>query len=116
MKQLILALSLISSTAMATGSLTQTEQGEVELLLAESASKLLYLERDCNKPTDQDKFEELAQVKAFSEGYETIEGISWARIESQSEDKYKVLKTQAPQGQLCEQYKNDIKGNYRFLK
>ena len=116
MKQLILVLSLISSTAMATGTLTQIEQGEVELLLAESASKLLYLERDCNKPIDKEKFEELAQIKAFSEGYETIKGISWARIESQSEHNYTVLKTQAPQGQLCEQYQSDIKGNYRFLK
>jgi hypothetical protein len=43
MKKLIIALSLISSTAMASGSLTQTEQGEIELLLAETASKLLYL-------------------------------------------------------------------------
>jgi len=72
MKQLIIALSLISSTAMATGTLTQIEQGEVELLLAESASKLLYLERDCNKPIDKEKFEELAQIKAFSEGYESM--------------------------------------------
>lgn len=75
MKQLTLALSLISSTAMATGTLTQIEQGEIELLLADSASKLLYLERDCNKPIDTEKFEELAKIKAFSEGYESIEGI-----------------------------------------
>ena len=84
----MLALSLISSTAMATGTLTQIEQGEVELLLAESASKLLYLERDCNKPIDNEKFEELAKIKAFSEGYESIEGISWSRIEVQSQHGY----------------------------
>ena len=116
MKQLILALSLISSTAMATGTLTQREQGEVELLLAESASKLLYLERDCNKPFDNEKFEELAQIKAFSEGYESIEGISWPRIEAQSQRGYEKLNAQASQGQLCEQFNREIKGNYRFLK
>lgn len=116
MKQLILALSLISSTAMATGTLTQMEQGEVELLLAESASKLLQLERDCNKPIDNEKFEELAQIKAFSEGYGSIEGINWSRIEVQSQHGYEKLKAQAPQGQLCEQFNSKIKGNYRFLK
>lgn len=116
MKQLILALSLISSTAMATGSLTQTEQGEVELLLAESASKLLYLERDCNKPIDTEKFKELAQLKAFSEGYMTIEGISWDRVKRKAHQGYGALKIEAPLGQLCEQYRSDIKGNYRFLK
>jgi hypothetical protein len=116
MKQLILALSLISSTAMATGTLTQIEQGEVELLLAESAGKLLYLERDCNRPIDNDKFEELAKIKAFSEGYQSIEGISWSRIEVQSQRSYEKLKVQASQGQLCEQFNREIKGNYRFLK
>lgn len=116
MKQLILALSLISSTAMATGTLTQIEQGEIELLLADSASKLLYLERDCNKPIDNEKFEELAKIKAFSEGYESIEGISWSRIEVQSQHGYEKLKAEASQGQLCEQFNREIKGNYRFLK
>ena len=101
---------------MATGSLTQTEQGEVELLLAETASKLLYFERDCNKPIDSNKFKALAPLKAFSDGYETMAGISWVRIESQAEQNYKVLKAQAPQGQLCEQYQSGIKGIYPFLK
>jgi len=33
----------------------------------------IYLERDCGKAMDVDKFKELARLKAFSEGYMKIE-------------------------------------------
>jgi len=116
MKKFILILLLLSSSSFATESLTNTEKGEVELLLAEAASKLLYLERDCNQPIDTEKFKELAQLKAFSEGYMTIEGISWDRVKRKAHQGYGALKIEAPLGQLCQQYQSDIKGNYRFLK
>lgn len=116
MKRLILPLLILSSTAFADNSLTKAEKGEVELMLAESASKLLYLERDCGKAMDAGKFKELAKLKAFSEGYMTIEGISWDRVKRKAHKGYGALKIEAPMGELCEQYRSDIKGNYRFLK
>jgi hypothetical protein len=116
MKKIILILLLLSNTSFATESLTTTEKSEVELLLAEAASKLLYLERDCSLPMDTDKFKELAKIKAFSEGYMTIEGISWDRVKRKAHQGYGALKIEAPLGQLCSQYQKDIKGNYRFLK
>ncbi|ALO35073.1 hypothetical protein CMT41_10350 [Colwellia sp. MT41] len=116
MKFLILPLLLLSSTAFAAEPLTKVEKGEVELLLAEAASKLLYLERDCGKPMDVEKFKELAKIKAFSEGYMTIEGISWERVKKKAHQGYGMLKIEAPLGELCDDYRAQIKGNYRFLK
>ena len=109
-------LLLVSNATLAAESLTKAEKGEVELLLAEAASKLLYLERDCSMPMDKNKFKELARIKAFSEGYMTIEGISWDRVKRKAHQGYGALKIEAPLGQLCQQYKSDIKGNYSFLK
>lgn len=116
MKRLILPLLLLSSTAFAAEPLTKAEKGEIELLLADAASKLIYLERDCGKAMDAEKFKELAKLKAFSEGYMTIEGISWERVKKKAHKGYGMLKIEAPLGELCEQYKAAIKGNYRFLK
>jgi len=116
MKRLILPLLLLSSAAFAAEPLTKAEKGEVESLLAEAASKLIYLDRDCGKPIDSEKFKELSKLKAFSEGYMTIEGISWERVKRKAHQEYGMLKIDAPLGELCEQYKAAIKGNYRFLK
>jgi hypothetical protein len=116
MKRLILPLLLLSSATFAAEPLTQSEQGEVESLLSEAAGKLIYLERDCGKEMDTEKFKELAKIKAFSEGFMTIEGISWERVKRKAHQKYGMLKIDAPLGELCEQYKAEIKGNYRFLK
>ncbi|TPH15240.1 hypothetical protein [Litorilituus lipolyticus] len=116
MKYLILPLALISTSVFASDTLSKSEKGEVELMLAEAASKLIYLERDCGKPMDKQKFKELAKIKAFSEGFTTIEGISWERVKRKAHKGYGALKIEAPVGELCEQYKADIKGNYRFLK
>ena len=116
MKSLILPLLLLSSASFAAEPLTTAEKGEIELLLAEAASKLIYLERDCDKAMDPDKFKELAKLKAFSEGYMTIEGISWKRVQKKAHQGYGMLKIEAPLGELCEQYKAAIKGSYRFLK
>ncbi len=116
MKRFILPLVLLSSSILASEPLSKADKGEIELMLAEAGSKLLYLERDCGKPVDVDKFKELAKIKAFSEGFVTIEGISWERVKRKSHQGYGALKIEAPLGELCEQYKKDIKGNYRFLK
>lgn len=119
MKGLILSLSLVllSTTAIANDdALSKREKGEIELLLAESASKLIYLERDCDMPMDKSKFKELSKLKAFSEGHLSIEGISWERVKRKSHQAYGMLKIEAPIGELCEQFKADIKGSYRFLK
>lgn len=116
MKLLILPLVLLSSIAFADQSLTKSEKSEVELLLAESASKLIYLERDCGKAMDTEKFKELAKIKAFSEGFTTIEGISWERVKRKAHQGYGMLKIEAPLGELCKQYREDIRGSYRFLK
>ena len=115
MKRLILPL-LLSSAVLAAEPLTKTEKGEVESLLAEAASKLIYLDRDCGKAIDAEKFKELSKLKAFSEGYMTIEGISWNRVKRKAHQGYGMLKIEAPLGELCEQYKKDIKGTHQFLK
>jgi hypothetical protein len=116
MKRIILPLLLISSSALANNALSSTDKSEIELLLSESASKLIYLERDCDLPMDTGKFKELAKLKAFSEGYSSIEGISWNKVKRKAHQGYGVLKIEAPLGELCEQYRADIKGKYRFLK
>ncbi len=116
MKHIILPLLLLSFTAAASDTLTSSEKSEVELLLSEAGSKLIYTERDCGKPIDVDKFKELAKLKAFSEGFMTIEGINWERVKRKAHQGYGVLKIEAPLGELCEQYLADIKAKYRFLK
>ncbi|OUS00328.1 hypothetical protein A9Q81_10650 [Gammaproteobacteria bacterium 42_54_T18] len=116
MKRLILPLLAISCATIAAEPLTKTEKSEVESLLAEAASKMIYLNRDCGKEIDKNKFKELSKLKAFSEGYMTIEGVSWERIKRKAHQEYGMLKIDAPLGELCEQYKAAIKGSYRFLK
>lgn len=116
MRRLILPLLLLSSTGFAAEPLTKAEKGEVESLLAEAGSRMIYLERDCGKPIDAEKFKELSKLKAFSEGYMTIEGISWQLVKRKAHQEYGMLKIDAPLGELCEQYEAAIKGKYRFLK
>ncbi len=116
MKRYLLPLLAISCTTIAAEPLSKSEKGELESLLAEAASKMIYLNRDCGKDINADKFKELAKLKAFSEGFMTIEGISWERVQRKAHQEYGMLKIDAPLGELCEQYKAAIKGNYKFLK
>ncbi len=116
MKRIILPLLALSCATFAAEPLTKAEKGEVESLLAEAGSKMIYLTRDCGKEIDAEKFKELAKLKAFSEGYMTIEGISWDRVKRKAHQEYGMLKIDAPLGELCDKYKAAIKGNYRFLK
>ncbi|OUS31349.1 hypothetical protein A9Q98_02790 [Thalassotalea sp. 42_200_T64] len=116
MKYFLILFTLLSANAFAEDGLSKSQVKKVEAILIEAASKALYLTRDCDKPIDPSKFQELAKIKAFSEGYETIEGVSWETIKREAHRQYGVLKTEAPLGELCEQYKADIKGNYKFLK
>ena len=116
MKRLILPLLAFSCATIAAEPLTKAEKSEVESLLAEAGSKMIYLNRDCGKDVDAEKFKELAKLKAFSEGYMTIEGISWERVKRKAHQEYGMLKIDAPLGELCEQYKAAIKGSYKFLK
>ena len=116
-KLIAVMLSLVVSFGcFATEKLSKNQVKEVEALLIEATSKLIYLDRDCDKPIDGEKVKELAKLKAFSEGYHTLEGISWENIREQAHRKYGELKMKAPIGELCEQYKADIKDNYQFLK
>lgn len=116
MKFLILPLLALSGSAFADQALTKSEKGEVELMLAEAASKLIYLDRDCGRAVNADKFQELAKIKAFSEGYMSIEGISWDHVKREAHIGYGSLKMKAPMGEFCAQYKVDIKDSYEFLK
>lgn len=116
MKRLLLPLLLLSSTAFAVEPLTSSEKKEVESLLAEAASKMIYLSRDCHKEIDPDKFKELAKLKAFAEGYMTIDGISWEHVKRKAHQEYGMLKIDAPLGELCDQYEASIKDSYKFLK
>ena len=116
LKALFISCVLLCAPAMAEEALTKSEKAQVEAILTEAASKLIYLDRDCDKPIDGEKFKELAKLKAFSEGFETIEGISWETIRVEAHRQYGVLKTEAPVGELCKQYEADIKDSYMFLK
>ena len=106
----------VSFSCFASEELSKEQVKDVEALLVEATSKLIYLDRDCDKPIDGEKVKELAKLKAFSEGFHTLEGISWESIRVEAHRKYGELKVKAPVGELCEQYKADIKGSYKFLK
>lgn len=109
---------LFSSHAIAHDdkNLTEEQIQEVEALLTEAAGKLIYMNNECDAPVDAEKFKELAKIKAFSEGYQTIEGISWEHVKEDANRQYEALKMQAPEGELCEKFKNDFKNAYPFLK
>ena len=116
MKKLILPLVFLSSSVFAAQPLSDAHKGEIELMLAEAASKLIYLNNDCGKSIDPEKFKELAKLKAFSEGYMTIEGISWENTKRKANKMYGALKIEAPMGELCSEFREDIRGHYDFLK
>jgi hypothetical protein len=107
---------ILSSSVFSAQPLSDTHKGEIELLLAEAASKLIYLNNDCNKSIDPEKFKEIAKIKAFSEGYMTIDGISWENTKRKANKMYGALKIEAPLGEMCSEFREDIRGHYRFLK
>lgn len=122
MKYLIILLAALSATTFAhetpeaPKTLSSSEVEQVEVLLTEAAAKSIYVTRHCDKPIDVDKFKELAKIKAFSEGFETIEGISWDNVKEGAHKQYDALNAKAPKGELCVEYLADLKGKYRFLK
>lgn len=116
MKPILLLLTVFSFSSVASESLSTDQINSVQNLLAEAGGKSLYVTELCDKPIDPEKFKELAKIKAFSEGYETIEGISWEVVKDKAHKQFAELKKQAPEGQLCDKYLADLKGNYRFLK
>ena len=116
MKNILILMMLLTSATISAETLSKSQSNEIESLLAESSSKLIYLERDCGKDMDVDKFKEIAKLKAFSEGYTTLNGISWADVREQAHQDYGVLRAEAPAGELCHAYEEQIKGTYRFLK
>ncbi|WP_394175097.1 hypothetical protein [Thalassotalea litorea] len=110
------ATGLLSANTIASEKPDAEERQEIEMLLAEAAGKMIYLTRQCDKPVDEEKFKELSKLKAFSEGYESIEGISWENVRDQANQNYGELKANGPDGEYCEQYEQDIKNAYPFLK
>ncbi|TRX56556.1 hypothetical protein [Thalassomonas sp. M1454] len=116
MKPILLLLTVFSFASVASEPLSPLEVKEVQKLLAEAASKAKYVDEICEMPISAEKFKELSKIKAFSEGYETIEGISWEAVKDIALKEYDELKKQAPDGQYCDKYLADLKGNYRFLK
>lgn len=89
---------------------------KLEYILAEAGSKSLYLTRDCDKPIDPEKFKSMADVKAVMEGFKSADEVNWDNIQLASHIKYAELKTDAPMGELCSQYKKEVKGKYKWLK
>lgn len=119
MKYLIILLAALSANTFAhepVDALSSSQIKQVEALLTEAAGKSIYVTNHCDKPIDPSKFKELAKIKAFSEGYETIEGISWDNVKEGAHQQYADLKAKAPKGELCAEYLADLKGKYRFLK
>lgn len=105
-----------NAQALTEKELTEEQVSEVEILLTEAASKLIYMNNECNAPIDAEKFKELAKIKAFSEGYQTIEGISWDHVKVEAHRQYGQLKVEAPMGEYCDKFKEDFKSAYPFLK
>lgn len=89
---------------------------KLEYILAEAGSKSLYLTRDCDKPIDPEKFKDMADVKAVMEGFQSADEVNWDSIKLASHIKYAELKTEAPMGEYCAQYKKEVKGKYKWLK
>ncbi|QDP02079.1 hypothetical protein FNC98_12455 [Thalassotalea sp. PS06] len=112
----LVIVALSSPLVFANEAPNAQERQEIEMLLAEAAGKMIYLTKQCDKPVDKDKFKELSKLKAFSEGYESIEGISWENVRDEANQNYGELKAKGPNGEFCEQYEKDIKNAYPFLK
>ena len=118
MKRLLFIFTMLAMPAMpmAATPLSEDDAKEVEAILVEAASKLLYIDRDCKMPVDPEKFKELAKIKAFSEGYLTLEGVSWEHVKHDAHVAYAELKKKAPLGELCDQYRKQLSENYQLLK
>ena len=95
--------------------LTVNQIADLEGILSDEGAKAIYLSRDCDKPIDADKFYEMAKLKALSEGFPTSNGIDRENTRRKAHVKYGQLKSEAPLGELCTQYKADIEGKYRWL-
>ncbi|TLU61510.1 hypothetical protein FE810_14730 [Thalassotalea litorea] len=107
---------LLSTCVVAAEAPNAEERNKIEMLLAEAAGKMIYLTKQCDKPVDPEKFKELSKLKAFSEGYQSIEGISWEHVRDEANQKYGELNAEGPDGEFCEQYEKDIQNAYPFLK
>ncbi len=116
MKYLLLVLTFLSTGALAIDPLTREQLVEVEAHIAEAASKGMYITYLCDKPIDPSKFKEFAKIKAFSEGYFTLEGVQWSAVEGEAKKQYQVLKADAPNGELCEKIMSELQIDYKFLK
>jgi len=95
--------------------LTVNQIADLEEILSDAGAKAIYLSRDCNKPIDADKFFEMAKLNVLSEGFSTSKGIDREDIRRQAHIKYGQLKVKSPMGELCQEYKAELKGNYRWL-
>ncbi|MGL1959082.1 MAG: hypothetical protein OCD00_17415 [Colwellia sp.] len=116
MKQILLISALFSTSLMAENLHPGEDRAAIEAMLIEAASKGIYITRDCDKPIDMEKFKELSRIKAFSEGHNTIESVRWEKIKFKAHKQYGALKIKAPVGELCNQFKNEIKDSYQWLK
>jgi hypothetical protein len=57
----------------------------------------------------------LIKLKSLSEGFTTTNGINEDNMRRQTHINYGELKMKAPMGELCTEYKADLKGKYRWL-
>ncbi|MFD2167553.1 hypothetical protein ACFSJY_14985 [Thalassotalea euphylliae] len=121
MKKLItLGLMLLSAsvTANATANieLNQQQRYDVEQLLADSGAKSLYLTRECGVAIDANKFKELADIKAMSEGYPSAQGVNWKKIKRNAHAGYKAMQLDAPKGELCTTLTRGNENKYQWVK
>ncbi|QBY02978.1 hypothetical protein E2K93_00700 [Thalassotalea sp. HSM 43] len=89
---------------------------ELEALLADDASKLIYLSRDCDMPIDAEKFKDLAALKAMMEGYGNTDNVDWEKVTKMAHEGYGKIKVEAPVGEKCPEYKEQLGEKYEWLK
>lgn len=129
MKYTLLSLMLVTTPVLAMQDVPKSEveevtnkatspeyQAKLQRKVAEAASKFLYVSRDCEMPIDPEKFKNWVKLKAFSEGYTSIEGVDWETVKREAHINYGKLKIEAPEGELCKKYKAFLKDKYQWLK
>jgi hypothetical protein len=115
---MLLAVFISTFTFGQTTPSDKSKKLDLEILLANDVSKLIYLNNDCAMPItiEKEQFRDIAKVRAISEGIFSLDDIDWTNIKREGHKKYGMLKIEAPMGEYCKKYSDTIGGNYKFIK
>ncbi|NMP17496.1 hypothetical protein [Thalassotalea sp. Y01] len=116
MNKIVTIITASCLTVSAAGLASDDRTAELEELLANDASKLIYLSRDCDMPIDAEKFKDLAALKAMMEGYGNTDNVDWEKVTKMAHEGYGKIKVEAPVGEKCPEYKDQLGEKYEWLK